>query len=183
MSSVAELEERLHELESRLRVVEDIEAIRRLKARYGQLADLRYGRKGRSGEYGVKPREELEPIARELASLFSEDAVWDGGRALGLCQGREAIYQRFLAPTLQFSWHYFVKPQIEIDGDRARASWDILAACTTQKNVACWMSGLERDEYLRVDGSWLHSRMELEVVFMAPYELGWARRSATDSAY
>ncbi len=174
MSSVAELEQRLSSLESRLRVVEDIEAIRRLKARYGELADQRYGRNG------VKPRAELEPIARELATLFSEEAVWDGGRALGLCQGREAIYQRMLAPTLSFSWHYFVKPQIDVEGDRARASWDILAACTTQQNVACWMSGLERDEYVRVDGHWLHSRMSLEVAFMAPYEQGWARRSATD---
>ncbi len=180
MSSLKELEleQRLQHLESRLQVVEDIEAIRRLKARYGQLADLRYRRDGHGAD-GPKSRDELEPIARELASLFSEDAVWDGGRALGLCQGREAIYQRFLEPTLHFSWHYFVKPQIQIDGDRARATWDILAACTTVKNVACWMSGLEEDEYVRVDGSWLHSRMQLKVIFMAPYELGWARDSAT----
>ena len=174
MSSVEELEEKLQKLESRIRAVEDVEAIRRLKARYGQLADLRYGREG------VKPLEELEPIARELASMFSEDAVWDGGRSLGLCEGREAIYQRFLEPTLHFSWHYFVKPQIQVDGDRAQATWDILAACTTKKNAACWMAGQEEDEYVRVDGSWLHSRMRLDVIFMAPYELGWARRSASD---
>jgi len=174
MSSVEELAQQLNALESRLRVMEDIEAIRRLKAHYGQLADQRYGRDG------VKPLEELEPIARELAALFSEDAVWDGGRALGLCEGREAIYQRMLEPTLSFSWHYFVKPQIQVDGDRAQATWDILAACTTQQNVACWMSGLEKDEYVRVEGSWLHSRMSLEVAFMAPYDKGWARKSATD---
>ena len=75
MSSVEELAQQLKALESRLRVMEDIEAIRRLKAHYGQLADQRYGRDG------VRPHEELEPIARELAALFSEDAVWDGGRA------------------------------------------------------------------------------------------------------
>ena len=46
MSSVEELEQRLETLESRLRVVEDIEAIRLLKARYGQLADRRYARQG-----------------------------------------------------------------------------------------------------------------------------------------
>jgi hypothetical protein len=175
MGSAQELEQRLHELESRLRVVEDVEAIRRLKARYGQLADARYGRKAGGG---VKPMQELEPIARELASLFSEDAVWDGGKSLGLCKGREAIYQRMLEPTLSFSWHYFVKPQIQVEGDRAHATWDILAACTTSQNVACWMAGLENDEYVRVDGEWLHSRMSLTVAFMAPYELGWARRSA-----
>lgn len=40
-----------------------------------------------------------------------------------------------------------------------------------------WMSGVEEDEYARVDGRWLHSRMALRVVFMAPHDRGWARRS------
>ena len=41
MSSVEELEQKLQLLESRLRVVEDTEAIRRLKARYGQARSSR----------------------------------------------------------------------------------------------------------------------------------------------
>ena len=38
------------------------------------------------------------------------------------------------------------------------------------------MVGVEEDEYVRRDGAWLHSSMRLEVVFMAPYERGWAKR-------
>ena len=165
-----ELERRLETLERRLRAVEDAEAIRTLKARYAELVDARYTRSG------PKPAAEIEPIATKLAQLFSEDAVWDGGARLGVCTGREAIRTRFLEPTLDFSWHFFLKPRIEVDGDCARGTWDILSPCTTREGRAMWMVGVEEDEYVRRDGTWLHSSMRLEVVFMAPYERGWAKR-------
>jgi hypothetical protein len=165
---IEELRASVRDLERRLRVVEDVEAIRNLKARYGELVDARYAH-GRPRE-----RAELEPLAQQIAALFTEDAVWDGGAALGLCRGRDAIRQRFLEPTLHFSWHYFVKPRIQVEADRARASWDILAPCTTPDDRPHWMAGVEEDEYARVDGAWLHSRMQLRVVFMAPHERGWS---------
>ena len=166
--SEAELRSRIEALEARLAAVEDVQAIQNLKSRYGQLADARYG------PQGVVPRERLEPIADQLAALFSDDAVWDGGAALGVCQGRDAIRKRFLEPTLRFSWHYFVKPHIDVSGDRARATWDILAPCTTADGRARWMSGYEDDEYVKQDGVWLHQSMKLSVVFMAPHDEGWA---------
>ncbi len=169
MATTQELERRVLELEGRLRAVEDVAAIQRLKARYGQLADARYGRRG------PKPAQDLERIAREIAGLFTEDAVWDGGAALGRCRGRAEIEKRFREPTLRFSWHYFVKPQIEVSGDTARATWDILAPCTSADGTALWMAGFEEDEYTRVGEAWLHSRMQLGVVFMAPHATGWAQ--------
>jgi len=145
-----------------------------LKARYGTLADQRYGRKG------VVPPDQLERLADALAALFTEDAVWDGGKGLGVARGRAEIRQRFLEPTLEFSWHYFVKPQIHVDGDSARATWDVLAPCTTRGGVPHWMAGFEEDEYRRVNGEWLHSRMQLGMVFMAPHTRGWSRGPGRD---
>ena len=164
------LEERVRALEARLARVEAEQEIARLKARYGALVDARYGRDGPT------PREELAPLARQIAELFTEDAVWDGGAGLGVCRGRAELRERFLEPTLRFSWHYFVKPRIEVAGDRARGTWDLLAPCTTRDGVATWMAGVEDDEYARVDGVWLHSAMKLRVVFLAPHERGWAPR-------
>ena len=155
-------------LETRLARLEAEAEIRRLKARYGALVDARYGRDG------PRPRPEIEPLAREIAELFTEEAVWDGGAGLGLCRGRDAIRERFLEPTLRFSWHYFVKPCLEVDGERARGTWDLLAPCTTREGVAIWMAGVEDDEYARVDGRWLHSAMRLRVVLFAPHAQGWA---------
>jgi len=161
---VAVLEQRLQRAESVLEIMD-------LKARYGELADARYG------PGGVVEREALERIADRIVLLFCEDAVWDGGRALGVCRGRPAIRERFLEPTLSFSWHYFVKPRIEVDGETARGTWDILAPCSDREGRPMWMAGLEADEYRRVDGRWLHSRMALEVAFMAPHERGWGPRA------
>jgi hypothetical protein len=168
----AELAATVARLEARLRAVEDVQAIERLKAHYGELVDRRYGPRG------VVPPAELDDLAVAIADLFTEDAVWDGGKLLGLCRGREEIRARFREPTLLFSWHFFVKPQIAVDGDRARGTWDILAPCTTRDGRAQWMAGVEEDEYERVGDRWLHRSMKLRVVFLAPYELGWARKPA-----
>jgi hypothetical protein len=59
------------ELEKRLQTLEDIETIKRLKARYCAMCDAGYDSDG-------------------LAGLFTEDAVWDGG-SFGRFEGREAI--------------------------------------------------------------------------------------------
>ena len=167
--SDAALVKRILELEARLTAVEDVQAIQNLKSRYGQLADARYERDG------VVPAAKLERIADELTALFSEDAVWDGGAGLGVCRGRDAIRHRFLEPTLKFTWHYFVKPQIQVDGNRAHGTWDVLAHCTTRDDRAMWMSGFEDDEYVKQEGVWLHQSMKLSVTFIAAYEQGWAR--------
>lgn len=167
------LRERLEAVEARLAALEAAEAIRDLKARYAELVDRRYRRGG-----GVVAPDELDALADAIAALFSEDAVWDGGPGLGRCEGRAAIRERFRDPTLLFSWHYFLKPRIRVDagGDTAEARWDLLAPCTTRDGRPHWMAGVEDDAYRREGGRWLHTRMSLSLVFMAPHAEGWARR-------
>jgi len=173
MATLEDLEARIARLERRLGAAEDVQAIQGLKARYGALADARYG------PDGPVVRPELERLAGEIAALFSADAVWDGGKALGVCRGRDAIRERMAEPTLRFAWHYFVKPEIRVDGDTARATWDVLAPCTLRDGRPFWMAGVEEDEYVRADATefgWLHARMALRVVLFAPHERGWGDR-------
>jgi hypothetical protein len=170
MSSTEALTRRIDALEARVRAAEDVQAIHRLKARYAQLVDARYRRGG-----GVVERDDLEASARAIAELFTPDGVWDGG-ALGVCTGHEEIFRRMCEPTLSFSWHFFLKPHIEVEGDLARGSWDILSPCTTGEGRAMWMAGVEHDEYARHEGVWLHTHMKLDVVMMAPHDRGWAKR-------
>jgi hypothetical protein len=162
-------QEGLASLAARVRALEDAEAIRRLKARYAERVDARYGRSG------PRPPAELARIADEIAALFTEDAVWDAGAGLGVCRGRDAIRARMAEPTLLFSRHYFVNPQFDIDGDFARVRWELLAPCTLRDGRPAWMAGAEDDDYTRVEGIWLHQRMKLSVHFMAPHERGWQR--------
>ena len=168
MATEAKLEERIAALERRLAVLEAVEEIRRLKSRYADLVDDRYARGAPRGP------EELADRARRIAELFTEDAVWDGGPALGICRGRSEVERRMAQPTLLFSWHYFVKPHIEVEGERAHGRWDLLAPCTTSDGRPHWMAGVEDDAYRKVDGVWLHAAMKLRVVFLAPHDTGWS---------
>ena len=111
MATDPKLLERVQALEARLAVLEAVEEIRRLKSNYAALVDDRYVRGA------PRAPDELVDRARRIADLFTEDAVWDGGPALGVCRGRAELEKRMAKPTLLFSWHYFVKPYIEVDGD------------------------------------------------------------------
>ena len=169
MGPIDELTQQVAELRVRVEAAEAVQAIQNLKARYAQLVDERYVR----GK--VAPDEKVAAIAEQIAALFTADGVWDGGPALGVSTGREQIAARMRAPTLVFSWHFFLKPQIQVDGERARARWDILSPCTTKDGKPHWMVGFEDDEYARLDGAWLHTRMKLTSVFLAPHETGWQK--------
>ncbi len=166
---MSDLEARVAALEKRLNATEAVLEIQNLKARYATLVDQRYSR----GD--VVDAETLAKVSDQISELFTEDGIWDGGKAMGLSTGRAEISERMRQPTLKFSWHYFLKPEIHIDGDHAKARWDILSPCTTKDGTPHWMSGFEDDEYARVDGVWLHTKMRLTSVFLAPHATGWNR--------
>jgi hypothetical protein len=169
MGPIDELTQQVAELRVRVEAAESVQAIQNLKARYAQLVDERYVR----GK--VAPDERVAAVAEQIAALFTPDGVWDGGPALGVSSGRAEIAARMRAPTLLFSWHFFLKPQIHVEGEHARARWDILSPCTTKDGRPHWMVGFEDDEYARVRGEWLHTRMKLTSVFLAPHETGWEK--------
>ena len=169
MTSLEELERQVAELRTRLDAAESVQAIHRLKARYGSLVDARFAK----GEQVEGAR--LDELARDIAALFTQDGVWDGGPALGVATGRDEIAALMRESTLVFSWHFFLKPHVEVEGNTARARWDILSPCTTKDGTPHWMVGFEDDEYRKADGEWLHSRMKLTSVFMSPHETGWQK--------
>jgi hypothetical protein len=170
MPTLEKLSAELAALRARVERTEAALAIQNLKARYAQLVDERYVRGS------VASSEIVAARAEAIAALFTEDGVWDGGPALGISRGRAEIAARLRAPTLQFSWHFFLKSRIDVQApDRATARWDILSPCTTPDGKPQWMVGFEDDDYALVSGEWLHAHMKLTAVFMAPHETGWTR--------
>jgi uncharacterized protein (TIGR02246 family) len=146
-------------LEERLRALDDIEEIRKLKARYAAACDDNYN-------------------ADAIAELFAEDAVWDAG-ALGHAEGRAAIRKLFsgVAKFFPFAMHFLMNPNIEVDGERATGQWYLLQPGTLAKgNQAVWLDALYQDEYVRIDGRWLFKRMKVNTRFLTPYEEGWAKK-------
>lgn len=147
----------LEQLEKRIRVLEDIEAIKKLKATYCAYCDDNFN-------------------IPALRTLFVEDATWDGSRH-GSAQGREAILSTLANAQnwVSFSVHMVMNPIIEVEGDEATGQWYLFMACT-QKNGgenATWVSLRYDEEYLRVDGQWKFTSQKLTEYFWTPFDQGW----------
>jgi hypothetical protein len=148
----------LADLQQKIQVLEDIEAIKKLKARYCLYVDKR-------DEAG-------------FVSLFTEDTVWDGG-SFGHYEGRETMrnFFRAIPEVLSFAVHYVMNPIIEVQGERATGHWYLLEPCTmVAGNQAVWGAARYEEKYVRVEGEWKFKEIKLIPVFWSPYEQGWVKK-------
>src|SRR4051794_5840405 len=124
-------------LENRVRLLEDVEAIRRLKAYYAAYADAKY-----TDDHQRKSQTEIDELAREQASVFTDDALWDNGVGpSGILRGREAIYNNLRLGPWKFAMHHFLSPLINVDGDKATGRWMLWQTATlAQSDTAVFMS-------------------------------------------
>jgi uncharacterized protein (TIGR02246 family) len=153
------------ELERRVRVLEDVEAIKRLKHRYADACDRGYD-------------------ADALAELFAEDAVWDGG-LFGRHEGREAIREFFqgVSSDIVFALHYMMNPIIDVTGDRATGTWYLFQTCTfAQGNTPIWGAARYDEEYVREPDGWKFRRLRLVSSFWTPFGEGWVKRPFVQQA-
>jgi len=153
----------LEELGKKLQVLEDIEAIKKLKARYAQACDDNYN-------------------PEVLEKMFTEDAVWDGGEGFGVHRGRKAIKEFFagVSKSLTFAIHYAIAPDITVEGDKAYGKWYLFMTGTQDGTKAFWAGGFYEDEYAKVGGKWLFSRVKANILFLTPYEEGWVKKPFMD---
>lgn len=151
-------------LEARVRRLEDLEAIRDLKARYAQYCDDGYDPDG-------------------IASLFTEDGVWEASFPPGIYRSREEIREFFTGVSKEFVWalHYVVRPTIEISesGDSAEGSWYFLGPMTIRdegKDVPILVTGIYRDRYVKRDGRWWITHTKLETHQFSEWQTGWVEQ-------
>jgi len=148
----------LKELEARIRVLEDIEAIKKLRARYCFYAD--------------------DFKQDEWVSLFAEDAKVDFG-LMGTYEGKEGItafFRDVVAVSGSFYLHMCHNPFIEVDGDRARGRWYFEVPATLRgTEQALWLGGKYEEEYVKVRGEWKFKFLRAVFDYMTPYEAGWAK--------
>jgi hypothetical protein len=141
------------ELLLRLQQLEDVEAIRRLKAEYCLACDDNYN-------------------PERLAPMFSEDAIWDGG-VLGVAEGREGIREFFRAASRQvpFALHYVTNPIINVDGHSATGHWLLWEPMTfnTEKGKqGIWHSASYQDRYIKQDDQWLFQSVTIKIELLSP---------------
>lgn len=136
----------LEEIEKRLRILEDTEAIKVLHRDYVFWLNNRQW--------------------HEMTELFTENA-----RALIFrhppCEGKEQISRLFTETMAQVNAgkgrdaHFATMPVISVEGDRARGHWllYILIAHPETGQAWRWMQGRYECEYRKVQGQWKFSKL------------------------
>lgn len=137
------------ELEKRITRLEDIEAIKQLKARYCDICD------------------DLHNPDR-ITEVFAEDGVWEGGD-FGKAQGHAEIRELFsgFRKQISFSQHNIMNPLISVDGDSATGSWYIVGPWDFVENSRnVWMTLRYDDDYIKVDGVWKYQHLRAVLRFI-----------------
>jgi hypothetical protein len=154
------------DLEKRISLVEDREAIRDLKHSYCYLTDA-----GISGD---------EASLDELIGKFTDDAWLDFG-AFGVYKGKEALttfFKQVVAGSFSFGAHMVGNSVIQVDGNSARGKWLVLApgvAKSKEGDRATWTQAMYDEEYVKVDGQWKWKSMKVTWGFFAAHDEGWAK--------
>ena len=148
-----------NDLERRITILEDIEAIKQLKSKYGYDIDERNWDK--------------------VVDFFSEDASVDFG-SFGKYEGKKAIEQFFketFPPVSSFSVHMSQDPIIEVQGNRAKGKWYLHESATfTAGNSAVWGAITYEDEFVKENGKWKCKFCLVRFIYLTPYEKGWVKQ-------
>ncbi|MFC1822169.1 nuclear transport factor 2 family protein [Thermodesulfobacteriota bacterium] len=155
-------------LEKRITVLEDIEAIKKLKSIYCDLVDG-----GINGDMSK---------IDEFITYFIDDAWIDFGRIVEISvhRGKEAVtkfYKEGVCGLLSQAEHLVVNPIIDVDGDEAKGRWYVIVPCTVREtNSASWLFGKYEEEYVRIEGEWKWRSIIFRAKFLSAYEgEGWAK--------
>ncbi len=141
---------RPHDLETRLRRLEDLEEIKRLKHRYTALVD----------DLIADPA-----AAQDFVDLYAPEfvATYD---SYGTFSDKPALLA-FLTDVISagFDWGFHIagNPRIDIDGDRATGHWYLSAeAVPAGSTTVVPFRGRYEDTYVRTADGWKISRSALK---------------------
>lgn len=147
------------EFDKRIRALENLEAIRKVKHKYFRCLD--------------------QGLWDELVDdCFVENAEADFADH-GLVNGREALrtfYKDKIGPSFTMCVHQGHNPEIELTSDvTASGIWQLEAfAVMTGTNRGYWIAGFYDEEYAVEAGKWKISKVKLSLVFWSDVEKGWA---------
>ncbi|MGB1879382.1 MAG: nuclear transport factor 2 family protein [Gammaproteobacteria bacterium] len=137
-------------LEQRITRLEDIEAIKQLKALYCEICD------------------DLHNPDR-VTGVFVEDGIWesdDFGKAVGHAEIRD-LFANF-RKMFSFSQHNIMNPRIEVNGDRATGVWYIMGPWTyAETGEEKWFALRYDDDYVKVNGEWKYSHLRVALRMVA----------------
>ena len=149
------------DLEARIQVLEDIEAIKKLKARYCYLVD--------GGQW------------QGVVKLFTKDAKINFPfPGVGAGKGIAAIttfYRETLPSLRSFTLHMLHSPLIEVKGDKATGEWYFQSSSTVRStNKAQWGAGKYQDKFVKEADGWKFKERKVKSIYSTPYDEGWLKK-------
>jgi ketosteroid isomerase-like protein len=155
------LSNELAALAARFTRIEDLEAIKQLKALYCEICD-----------------DDHDP--QRITTIFTEDGIWEG-KGIATAQGHAEIRALFedFQKSISFSQHMTMNPRITVTGDQATGTWYFFGAFTFRKNnQARWQATRYHETYRKVSGEWKIQHLKIAGPSMvANYETGWAPKT------
>ena len=149
----------LEGIERRLTRMEDIEAIKQLKARYCEICD-----------------DDHNP--ERIASVFAEDGIWESAE-FGTAKGHADIRKLFqgFQKLIEFSQHNVMNPIIDVQGDRATGEWYFMGPFKFRASQqARWLALQYKDDYVKLNGQWKYKHLRVNLRLSVPYDEGWAKQ-------
>lgn len=162
MSEQEDLRREIEALRSRVQVVEDIEAVKKLTAQYMQaMHDSRWD---------------------DAVACFADEASYDHGGLGYYATKRDIItfYTEFV-PKFEagggWAMDRLANPVIEIDGDSATGRWFLLTMLIDpDSQEAAWAIAVLEYEYVRERGQWKFKKNRcITEHSMVPYSTGWGK--------
>ncbi len=154
-------------LEARIKIIEDIEAIKKLMFNYTYWLD--YGEMDKAVDCfsdSAKIDIKVRGSAEEGKNPFEFS-----------CEGKEKInkfYYQIVHKKDRFSAsHFILNPVVEVDGDTATGIFYLLEPTALRK--AMWGHGRYDIEFIRVNDKWKINLFNFLWNFNTPYEDGWVK--------
>ena len=134
------------DIERKIQTLEDIESIKRLKARYWNSVDNKQW--------------------ENLADCLTTDIIFESPQ-LGVMEGRDYIVKVLKRATRTVKTaHHGHNPEIEIvDENTARGRWALNDRVETAYNKSQKGYGHYEEDYVKEDGSWKIKRSKLTYIF------------------
>ena len=119
----------------------DIEAIKQLQYIYAEICDDNHN-------------------PNRICSVFTEDAIWDGGEQLGRYSGHAQIREAFIgfSNSIDFSSHHMTNPIITINGHSATGRWYMIGLFQ-RDGKASFGTVKYSIEYEKTSEKWLIKRL------------------------
>ena len=147
-------------LEERINRLEEIEAIKKMKAEYVLACDER--RSDDSMDY------------------FTSNAVVAFG-PFGRFETRQELdifFKEKMPVTISFTVHRLSNPIIDVDGNTAKGIWYCEIPSThIPTNKAILQQGTYYDEYIKEGNEWKHTKLDLVYSYITEFGEGWVKQN------